>query len=347
MKHGGDLLSYQPYYHGDLRDFSSNINPLGYPAVLDELLPRQLHLLARYPDIQYRALRQAIAAYLGCAADEVLVGNGSVEILDYFCREARRIVTCLPCFAEYLERPAVYGKPVVKMLLPPDFRLAAAAFADCVRPGDVVMVGNPNNPTGLRIPRAELLQLHALTQAASARLVLDEAFFEFCPADYDSIPLLAGAPNVCIIRAATKFFALPGLRLGYACAASEIAAKFQQTALPWRIHALADLAGQVIFRDPAYIARSRAYIAAQRQAMLAALQTIAGLYAYHTDANFILLKLLHTTENEIFQHLLRQGFLIRKASSFEGLNAHYIRIAVKDQANNVALIQTLREFMTK
>ncbi len=343
MKHGGDILSYQHLYDGPIIDFSSNINPLGYPKILDELIPKGLDALTVYPDIHYRALRQAIAAYLDCQPDEVLVGNGSVEILEHFCREAKRVLVCIPCFAEYLERPRIYHKEVVKIGLPEDFTVSLTLLESRLKKGDLLILGNPNNPTGLRIDRDELQAIQALTEERKAFLVLDEAFFEFCTEDYDSIRLFYGKKHVCIIRAATKFFGLPGIRLGYAYATQTVAQKYRATALPWRINAIAELAGRAIFQDGEYIRESKEVMKEQRQYMLSQLKTIEGITVYAPDTSFILLKLRDYTEDELFDRLMRQGLLIRKASSFDGLDNSFIRVAIKDPESNKKLIKALKE----
>lgn len=343
MKHGGDILSYQHLYNGKIIDFSSNINPLGYPGILNDVIPERLEALTAYPDIQYRALRQTIAEYLGCQPDEVLVGNGSMEILEYFCQNAERALVCIPCFSEYLERPLIYHKEVVRIRLSDDFQVSQTLVRSELKRGDMLILGNPNNPTGLRIPEHELQAIQQLTEERKAFLVLDEAFFEFCAEDYDSIRLFYGKENVCIIRAATKFFGLPGIRLGYAYAVRGIAQKHHETALPWRINAIADLAGRIIFHDAEYIKKSKEASKEQRQFMLAQLKTLEGITVYPSNSNFILLKLTHLTEDELFHRLIRQGLLIRKASSFEGLDHSYIRIAIKDQMSNKKLIKALQK----
>jgi threonine-phosphate decarboxylase len=348
MKHGGDILSYQHLYTGELVDFSSNINPLGYPRILDQVISRGLSCLTAYPDIRYRRLRKAIADYLGCEPDEVLVGNGSMEIIDYFCQRHERVVICTPCFSEYQERAAAYQKSVVQIPLPDeDFRVSAELIEPYLTSDTALVLGNPNNPTGQRIPREELLKLQHLTAAKDVFLILDEAFFEFCPEDYDSIKLCDSRQQMCVIRAATKFFGLPGLRLGYAFAHRNIAQDYQRTALPWHVNALADLAGRVIFEEADYIQRTKTYVSEQRQFMLTELKKIPNLRVYDTDANFILLKLLCGTEDEVFNRLIRRGLLIRKASTFEGLDKSYIRIAVKDLENNRKLLKALRETFLK
>jgi threonine-phosphate decarboxylase len=347
MKHGGDLLSYQHLYDGELIDFSSNINPFGYPPVLDDILPQCLAAVTAYPDIQYRELRRAIARYLGCVPEEVLVGNGSMEILDYFCQIAGRVLIGIPCFSEYRERAERYRVPVKAVLMETNFQMTAALLEGHIGPNDVVVLGNPNNPTGLRIERRELLAIHQIVEERKAFLVLDEAFFEFCPDDYDSIDLLRGKRNVCVIRAATKFFGLPGLRLGYAYAVNDIAAGYAEAALPWRINVFADLAGQHIFGQTDYMSRTRAWIARERANMVTELQAIPGILTYPTDTNFILIKLCGGAEDDLFERLVRHGLLIRKASSFEGLDASYVRLAIKDRESNRKLLAALRTEIPK
>lgn len=343
MKHGADILSYQHLYDGEIIDFSSNINPLGYPKILDEAIVNGLKTLKAYPDIQYRALRKEIAAYLGCEHDEIIVGNGSVEILDHFCKYAKRIVVCIPSFSEYTERPRIYHTSVLKIRLTNDFKISAKLVEEKLEAGDLIILGNPNNPTGKRIEKEELSRIQALAEEKDAFLLLDEVFFEFCLEDYDSIHLFYGKENVCVIRAATKFFGLPGIRLGYAYARQNVAKTYNELALPWRINAIADLAGRVIFKDLEYIRTSKEYVKQQRQFMLLQLKKINGIKVYTTDTNFILLKLLHCHENDLFERLIRKGLLIRKASSFEGLDNTYIRVAIKDERSNIRLINALKE----
>ena len=347
MKHGGDLLSYQHLYDGDLLDFSSNINPFGYPKALDEALCNGLHALTAYPDIRYRRLRQAIADYLACSPDEVMVGNGSIDLLDYFCRRGKRVIVCVPCFIEYRERAHLHQTPVVSVPLPEDFILSAHLLEQLIAPDDVLLLGHPNNPTGRLIPSAELMRLQQIAEERGAMLALDEAFVEFCDAEDDSIRLFREKTNVCVIRAATKFFGLPGIRLGYGWAAPEIARDFDRQALPWRINALAELAGQVIFRDAEYIERAKAYMRQERQFVSAELSKMPGMRVFPTDTNFLLIKLLTATEQDAFEWCIRRGLVIRKASTFEGLDETFIRVAIKDHASNLRLIAAFEEMFSE
>lgn len=344
MEHGADLLTYKDEYDGELIDFSSNINPLGPPMGLREVLCESLDTLVAYPDIKYRKLKQSISKYLGCEKDNVLVGNGAVEIINNFIITSNRVIVSLPSFSEYGKRAIANGKEVVKIKYNEDFSIDINSLKEICK-CDLLVLGNPNNPTGLRIPKDELMRIYNIVRSKKGFLLLDEAFFEFCPADYDSIQLFKefNYENVGIIRAATKFFALPGIRLGYGCTSVEKCKEIQKIEQPWSVNALADAAGQFIFNDEEYIKESKRYIEEERNYLLHELSKIKGLIAYNTSTNYILIKLLGWEQEHIFKYFLKRGILIRKCSSFEGLKGDHIRIAIKDRKNNIKLLEIFRE----
>jgi threonine-phosphate decarboxylase len=344
MKHGGDTLSYKHMYNGELIDFSSNINPLGFPKGLIQTIVDDINELTKYPDIQYRELKQEIARYLGCGTNEVLLGNGAVEIIDNMIMLFSRIVVFVPCFCEYIERAEIYQKEVIKLALNKEFSIDIRLLRENIKAGDLIILGNPNNPTGKRISLEKLKELIELVEARNSFLLLDEAFFEFCLKDYDSIKLFGNSKNVCVIRAATKFFALPGIRLGYGFANTDIAEKYNSNVLPWNINSIANSVGLKIFKEADYIRESKEYIKLQREYLTAELKKIKQVKVFETDTNFILLKLKNTNEDEIFEYLLQKGIVIRKASSFEGLDESFIRIAIKGHEDNKKIIQYIEEF---
>ena len=349
MDHGGDLISYESYYDGDLIDFSSNINPLGPPEGLEKILIQSFKSLESYPDIQYRKLKGSIGRYLNCEKENILVGNGAVEIINNFTIRAKRVVILTPSFSEYEKRAKVHGKQVVKIPYKEDFTIDINLLGDQMEKDDLLILGNPNNPTGLRIEEKALMDIYKIINEKQAYLLLDEAFFEFSPRDYDSIELFKSYDyiNVGIIRAATKFFALPGIRLGYGCCSVSKARELREVELPWSINSLADAAGQFIFEDREYINKSKDYIEEQRNFLMEELLKIEGLEAYTTHTNYILIRLLSWNEEYIFNFLLKQGIVIRKCSSFTDLNGGYIRVAIKDRDSNLRLIGVLNELKRK
>ncbi len=345
MKHGGDVLSYKKYYEGEIVDYSSNINPLGVPKGLVEELKKCCSTIVSYPDIKYRKLRESISKYLKCKDENVIVGNGAVEIIDNFVQLFNRVIVFLPAFSEYELRAIVHKKDVVKIKFKENFKVDIEKLKNITQKGDLIVLGNPNNPTGLRLKKKELLAIYKLVRERQAFLLLDEAFFEFCPEDYDSINIFKeyNFERVAIIRAATKFFALPGLRLGYGCTSLKWVNKYNEIALPWSVNAMADCAGRYIFDCKDYIEESKRYINEERKFLIEELLSINGFKVFPTDANFILIKLLKWNEELILKHMLKRGFLIRKCSSFEGLDDTFVRIAIKDRKNNERLVKAFRE----
>ena len=349
MEHGGDLLTYKNCFDGRLVDFSSNINPLGFPEGLEERLKNSFDTLTSYPDIQYRALRKSVSNYLNCDYNNVLVGNGAVEIINDFIMLADRVMVMVPGFSEYENRALIHGKKVVRIPYKKDFTVDIDILRDLVKKDDLLILGNPNNPTGLRIKEDTLSDIYLLMESGGGYLLLDEAFFEFCPKDYNSIELFKkyNYRNVGIIRAATKFFALPGIRLGYGCASDKKVEEIRKIRLPWSINSLADISGQYICNNKKhikdYIEKSRDYIERERDYLQGELSKISGIVPVPSHSNYILIKLIDWDGEYIFNFFLEKGILIRKFGSFVGLPKNYIRIAVKDSENNRRLIQIFKE----
>lgn len=344
MKHGGDLLSYEGHYDGELVDFSSNINPLGVPKGLKDAIIENFESIESYPDIKYRKLKSSISKYLGSREEHLVLGNGAVEIIDIFASLADRVILMTPAFLEYEERALVHKKEVVEIAYRPDFTIDIEDIEKVLEKGDLLILGNPNNPTGLRIEKDLLIEIYNLVKSKEANLLLDEAFFEFSPLDYDSLNLFKDQDyeNLGIIRAATKFFAIPGLRLGYGATSLKIKAQIDKYQMPWTVNALADIAGQYIFEDQDYIKMSRDYIEKERNYLLEELSKIEDLHPFKTHSNYILIKLLKYDEEYVFNSLLKDGIVIRKCASFKTLGKDHIRVAIKDRDNNEMLVKSLK-----
>ncbi len=345
MNHGG-LLSYT---NTKLTDFSSNINPLGIPKKVKIALFKAIPKLQMYPDIQYTELKKITASYLNCEPNNVLLGNGAVEIVDNFCAAFNRIIICPPCFSEYELRAQIRNKEILSIPQTDNFLLNIETLEKNITEGDLLILGNPNNPTGLRIEKNILLQIYKTIKLKNAFLLLDEAFFEFCNTDYDSINLFKKEhfTNVCIIRAATKFFALPGIRLAYSCTAKETVKRISSFEQPWHINILAEAAASIIFNDADFISKSKAYMHEARTSFFKALKQYGKTGSmqcipYKSDCNFILLKLLNHTDIQALRFFEKKNILVRTCSSFSGLGNKHIRIAVKSKDDNKKFIEALK-----
>lgn len=347
--HGGDVYTYK----GEMLDFSSNINPLGIPESFRRLLDERLEDFTRYPDIRYREAREKIAAYIGIDdIENIIPGNGAVELIYKLAASCgmKRAAGLMPTFSEYARAAALAGLEYHGI---PAFKEAYSAIAvemliENIKPHSLVIICNPNNPTGTFIKREDMVHLAETLQAMDCRLVIDEAFIEFTD-DYPDNSMVSEAgkfKNMTVIRAATKFFGMPGIRLGYGVTADEPTARAVRKLMePWNLNTAAVIAACSVFEDLSYIESSRAWIKPEREYLFSNLAGIHGLKVYPSKANFHLLKLdkAGMTAVQLKEAMASKGILIRTAEGFEGLSEFHFRLAVKDRRSNDRLLKSLKE----
>lgn len=347
-QHGGDV------YHlarslgvniRDLLDFSANINPLGYPTAVVEAVEGALVDLVHYPDRRCADLRQDLADYHSLSFDEILVGNGSTELIFLVVRalKPKKALIVAPAFSEYQGALEIARVPY-------EFHLTSEANGFTLdrlpeAPGaDLVFLANPASPSGTLLPPERLLPWLENWNAAGLFVVLDEAFIDFV--EEASIKNHLGwFPRLVVLRSFTKFFAIPGLRLGYLLAAPELVTRLAAVQEPWSVNTLAQAAGRACLRDRDYMARTRSLVAEARQHLLAGLQTLPGLQPFPGAANYLLVKLTLPgwTAFRLRQLLLAKGIIIRDASNFTGLDERYFRVAVRRRQDNDRLLAALAD----
>jgi len=337
MEHGGILEDYSK----DLLDFSTNINPLGYPDGVEEAIGEGVLALKRYPDLRYRELKTIVSEYLGGSAEQTSLGCGSIEIIDALISLYDRIIISEPCFSEYRLRSEVRNKIVESY--PLDKILNEPSSLKLDRDTSIIL-GNPNNPTGKRISKEKLLYLYKEVANKNSYLILDEAFFEFSSPDYDSVELFTGAgfSNVAIIRASTKFFGLPGLRFGYALSEKEIAERIDKIKLPWSLNAFVLPVARLIFKDKEFITNSKEFFQVERDYLKKEYKTFSFLKMLDTDCNFYLLKFNGVKASFVFDELLKRGILTRKTENFN-LEFEALRLAIKSREDNLNLLKALKD----
>ena len=348
--HGGNLRKLAEaagLSPADILDFSANINPLGPPEWLRTLISSRVESLAHYPDPDCENLLQAAAVRYGVKAEEIIAGNGSTEIIHLLPRvvTARRAVVAVPAYVDYALAAALAGLPVERIPLAEerDFRPDPEAIDRFLRDGDLFFAGQPNNPTGLLWDADELRRLARRHPAAT--FVIDEAFADFVPG-MDSLtrrrPL-----NVVVLLSLTKFFAVPGIRLGCAVAAESLIARIKAAMPPWTVNTLAQIIGAAALADKAYAEKTRAYIEQVRETLARELASLGGLYVYPGEANFLLVKVTRRDIDapELAGKLLRRGIAIRVCDNFDGLDGRFFRVAVRTGEENRRLCQAIREVM--
>ena len=337
-----------------LLDFSASINPLGPPQSAIAALQTNLEQLSRYPNPDYAVLRQQLAQPHQLAPEWILPGNGAAELLTWAGRELAALAATYlitPAFGDYGRSLAAFEAQVQTVPLP----LAAAAsdpvdwltvvaqglHHDPARCG--LLLNTPHNPTGLVIPLAALETL----LAQFALVVVDEAFMDFLPPDEQ--PSLVGQiarwPNLVILRSLTKFYSLPGLRLGYAIAHPTRLQRWQQWRDPWPVNALAAAAAAAVLQDHPFQQQTWQWLAAARPALYQALQTIPGLHPFPGQANYLLVhcdRSVSALQRELLQ---RDRILIRDCLSFPELGDRYFRIAIRRPAENDRLVAALQRVM--
>ena len=347
-KHGGNLRELAQRAGRDqdqILDFSASINPLGPPDGLRAALARSIDRLVHYPDPHCTELVEFLARRHHVAAEQIVVGNGSTEIFYALARglSFARAVIPVPSYTDYAAAVQAAGRAIcfLKLKESGDFAVDWQALEAALRGKDLVLLGQPNNPTGRAFDGDALCGLAA--RHPTTTFVVDEAFADFI-AGYSSLAGRA-APNVIVVRSLTKFYAVPGLRLGYAVASAEIARQIRGQILPWSVGVLAQEAAIDLLSDEDYARQSVALVGQQRTRLTDELMKFPGLYVYPSVTNFLLVRLDGSDMEaaELADCLLREGIAIRTFDAEQHLDARYFRVAVRTEEENSRLCAVLGE----
>lgn len=349
LTHGGDWAGYQAEYGGMPLDFSANISPLGLPGGVRAAIAAALDTADRYPDPLCRELCAALGARHGLPAEWVLCGNGAAELIFRLCYALRPKTALLtaPTFAEYGQalRAAGCGRIETFALREETGFAVTEALLDAIAPGlDLLFLCEPNNPTGVATDPALLRAVLQRCAQAGTVLAVDECFQEFLPnpAAHTLQGELAAHPNLVILKAFTKSYAMAGVRLGYAlCADPGLLAAMRGCGQPWGVSALAQAAGLAALRETEYSARLAALIAAQRPVLRAGLAAL-GCRVVPGQANYLLFR---HSDAALDQKLRRKGVLLRNCANYPGLGPGWYRAAVRSETENQAFLQAMREVL--
>jgi L-threonine-O-3-phosphate decarboxylase len=346
--HGGNIREAAQLLGIDasrLIDFSANINPLGMPASLKQALIDQLSLAERYPDVEYQQLHQQLAAHHGVPAGWILAGNGETESIYTLVQELRpkHAMLVVPGFAEYRRALQQVDCHISTFTLQEaegwqlTGRLLDVLSADL----GCLFLCTPNNPTGLYPDAALLMEIVERCRDLAITLIVDEAFLDFLPNEAGLIPQLAENPHVWVLRSLTKFYAMPGLRLGYLLNSDIDAVNaLRQRQMPWSINAFAALAGELVLKDTAYQQATWRWLAQESAWLLSMLRQFQGLTVWAGQANYLFLRC--DVDGLDLQHaLLKQQVLIRSCANYPGLDGRYYRVAVRSREENARLCQAL------
>lgn len=370
--HGGNIFQFaheqriEPY---EVVDFSANINPLGPSQRGLDALNAQLRYISHYPDATNDDVLNAIADTYGMDKHQITVGNGAAELLYAICRLPGYTGAFVPApgFSEYKEaleaskipvRDIFYrpreddnGKPYFEVPY-----LALETFAAELKGQDgriIVFLGNPNNPDGTLLDKDHIRTVASMLKDANSLLIIDESFIDFVGNDplqdneHSMRSLVNEFDNIIVVHSFTKFYAVPGLRIGAAFANETLITQLQQYIPSWSVNTLAQAYTKAALNDVDYIKRTKQELNDERAFMYNALDDIEGITVYPPSANFILFQVNQEgiTANYINEELKKYNMIVRNCDSYVGLTNHWVRIAIKDHDTNIKLVDKLTNIL--
>lgn len=370
--HGGNIFQFaheqriEPY---EVVDFSANINPLGPSQRGLDALNAQLRYISHYPDATNDDVLNAIADTYGMDKHQITVGNGAAELLYAICRLPGYTGAFVPApgFSEYKEaleaskipvRDIFYrpreddnGKPYFEVPY-----LALETFAAELKGQDgriIVFLGNPNNPDGTLLDKDHIRTVASMLKDANSLLVIDESFIDFVGNDplqdneYSMRSLVNEFDNIIVVHSFTKFYAVPGLRIGAAFTNKTLITQLQQYIPSWSVNTLAQAYTKAALNDVDYIKRTKQELNEERAFMYNALDDIEGITVYPPSANFMLFQVNQEgiTANYINEELKKYNMIVRNCDSYVGLTNHWVRIAIKDHDTNIKLVDKLTDIL--
>ena len=291
-----------------------------------------------YPDSEQRELRKALQEYVGAPADQIVVGSGSDELIDFvmrlFINPGDRVINCVPTFGVYHFSTESYGGQVVAVPRDRSFAVDLPAVRNAVRAGaKVIFIASPNNPSGNPTPVEHILEI----LQNEVIVVVDEAYHEFC--GQTAIPLVASHPNLIVLRTFSKWAGLAGLRVGYGIFPRKFAEHLFRVKPPYNVNAAAQIAALESLKDLDYLRQTIRAIVSERQRLAAMLAETGILRPWPSEANFILCSVLKGQAAVIHQQLRQRGILVRYFDT--PLLKDCLRISVGKPEHTDALVAAL------
>ena len=336
------------------------MNRRNYGDSLVNLVGQQKQLLPKNPatlalvgcqswEVQ---LRKKIAEFNSLDLSNIIVGNGATEILFLYLKalKPKKVLILAPCFAEYERALKSVSAEInyFELKESDNFYPNIENLKKEIETNsyDLLLFCNPNNPTGQFIKLEDIKEIVVACENKNTKIFVDEAFIEFIENWQEKTVSLFKNKNIFIMRAFTKFFAIPGLRLGYGIGFDdEILNKMWEEKEPWTVNTFANLAGLVMLDDKEYIEKSEKWILEEKKFMYKELNEFQYLKAYRTECNFILLKIQNISSACLRDKMIEKNILIRDASNFKFLDYHFVRLAIKDRESNIKVLEALADIM--
>ena len=359
LPHGGNVYAASRELSCDVKDlldFSASINPLGPSPLVWKAVSKARHLLRHYPDPECWELRQALARLWQCDVEQLVVGNGSMELIHAlpYALKLHHLLLVQPTFAEYAATMARAGRQVTgvsaeqgEQYALPIERLLRLLRARATKSHsyDGILLCNPNSPTGQVWDAADMMELAQAAERRGMWLIVDESFADYCP-ERSLLPRQGRFSRIVVLRSLTKFYALPGLRVGYAVADAPVVQLLRRHLPPWSVSAMGQVAALAALQDQAHARRSLQFIKKERARFAAGLAVMPGCTVLPAYANYIFMELPRGWHAATMAaRLRRDGLLIRDCSDMPGAGPGSIRVAVRSRRDNDRLLRTMADVL--
>jgi len=346
--HGGnakEISRKNKIDYDKILDFSANINPLGMPTSVKKAIIEGLDEVEKYPDITYFELKCAIGEFEDINKENLILGNGAAEVLFNVVRgiDPNNTLILAPTFSEYEEATKAINGTIIyyKLKEENNFHIQEDILDYINSELDLIFICNPNNPTGVITSKDLLVKILIKAKKNNVIVLIDESFLDFIEVNLSMISYINEYENLIIIKSLTKFFVLPGIRIGYGiCSNASLKEKLEKISPAWNINILAEIATKTGLKDKTYIRKTLKFIKSEKKYLYNELKEIKQLKVYEPSANFILLKT--RIKINLKNMLLKNNILIRSCSNYEGLDNSYYRIAVRNHEENSKLIENIR-----
>jgi threonine-phosphate decarboxylase len=364
------LRTLSPYFHGgnvweisekhkipvdQLIDFSISTNPLGAPKTALESIRQHLNLIHHYPDPDHEWLLEALAKSVGVAPNNVVVGNGSTELIylfnEVFLENGYEAVIPVPTFSEYKAAIERFGGNMVfiKCYSANNFKLNLEELENSIsKETRIIFLCNPNSPTGWLYEKDDVLRIIKLAAEENVLVFFDEDYIDFVDDGkrYSMAKYVRDYDNLFVLRSLTKFFGLAGVRIGFGIGSPELVKILKKVIMPWSVNSLAMFAAAEAVKDESFIKRTRILVSKGRREMQEMFKAIPWLKVYPSETNFLLIEIIQgdLTSTQLAEALAEKGLLIRDCKDFDGLNNRFFRVTVRRPEENRKLVEQIKSF---
>lgn len=333
-------------------DFSANINPLGLSGNVKKSILNSIDLVINYPDITYYNLKEEISNYENINSENLFLGNGAAECIFNVVRaiDPKNTLLLAPSFSEYEEAIKSTNSNIEYYFLKEKnkFKIDDEILEILTSNIDLLFICNPNNPTGVLTSKIDLEKIIKKACENNIYVVIDESFMDFVKNSYKySVKeLLSKYNNLVIIKSVTKFYAIPGLRIGFGITENkELLNKIDSVTMAWNVNSLASEAAISGLKDKEYIKETIEYVEKEKEYLYSNLCNIERINVFLPSVNFIFFNI--DKNINLKEEMLKHGIIIRSCSNYYGLDNSFYRIAVRTREENEKILKVLNRVLNE